>query len=193
MGGSNKSDNLVLLTVAEHLMAHTLLFRENPNNRKMANALYHMSNEIGIEKLLETVDNKEEFEELVSDIVKAKSMYDVKGENNPMFNKHHTEESRQLMSEKTKGRYAGEKNPLWGKHHTPEARKKMSIAKSGKNAPRAKKVYCPELDMTFDTIKEAQQYIGVTSGILQCCKFQFNRKTAGRHPVTNEKLHWRYV
>ena len=39
MGGNNKSINLVLLTVPEHLMAHTLLFRENPNNKKLLTGL----------------------------------------------------------------------------------------------------------------------------------------------------------
>lgn len=57
----------------------------------------------------------------------------------------------------------------------------------------SKKVYCPELDMTFVTIKEAQKYVGITSGIIACCRKYTKRKTAGKHPQTNEKLHWTYV
>lgn len=50
-----------------------------------------------------------------------------KGENNPLFGKHHTEESRKKMSEAMKG----ENNPLFGKHHSEETRRKMSEAKKG--------------------------------------------------------------
>lgn len=108
LGGNNKSNNLVASTIGEHLMAHTLLYRENSTNRKLLTALYHMSNEIGIQELLNAVDNEQEFMILVQDICKAKECYDISGENNPMYHKHHTEKSRKIMSEKKKGLYDGE-------------------------------------------------------------------------------------
>lgn len=193
LGGKNNSNNLVALTVGEHLMAHTLLFRENLNNKKLLTALYHMSNEIDIQELLNVVDNREEFMILVEDICKAKELYDISGKNNPMYHKHHTEKARKIMSEKKKGMYEGENNPRWGKHHTEEIKQKLSISRMGEGNPRARKVYCVELDMVFNTILDAQNYVGITSGILQCCSPKYNRETAGRHPITNERLHWAYV
>ena len=53
------------------------------------------------------------------------------GENNPLFGKHHTEESRKKMSEALKG----ENNPFYGKHHTDKTRRKMSEVKKGENNP----------------------------------------------------------
>ena len=59
----------------------------------------------------------------------------------------------------------------------------------GKNHPRAKAVYCVELDEIFDTAVEAhnkygfsQQHIGAV------CRGQ--RNTCGKHPETGEPLHW---
>lgn len=193
MGGTNKSHNLVLLTVGEHLVAHTLLFRENKDNKNLRVALYLMSNEIGIHKLLEAVDNTKEFELLVADIQKAKELYNIIGENNPMYNKHHSEKARKAMSEKKKAMYVGENNPHWGKRHTEKTKQRISETRRGKDNPAAKKVYCIELNKEFDTIREALDYVGIKNGITQCCSPKYNRETAGRHPVTNEKLHWVYV
>ena len=45
-----------------------------------------------------------------------------------MNGKHHSEDTRNKMSESKKG----ENNPLFGKHHSEESRKKMSESKKGK-------------------------------------------------------------
>lgn len=48
-----------------------------------------------------------------------------------------------------------------------------------------KKVYCVELDQTFNSIKEAERKTGVRhEGILRCCQGKY--KTAGN-------MHWKYV
>ena len=52
-----------------------------------------------------------------------------KGENNPFFGKHHSEESRRKMSESL----SGENHPFFGKHHSEESRRKMSEAHKGKH------------------------------------------------------------
>lgn len=190
LGGNNKSENLVLLTIAEHLMAHTLLVKENPDNKKLLTALYHMSYEIGMEELLKIVDDKDSFERIVKIIACVREARDITGTKNPMYHKHHTEQAKKAMSEKKKGRYKGEENHRWGKHHTEEAKKKISQSRMGKDNWKAKKVYCPELDMIFDTIAAAQAFVGITSGIVQCCNPKYGRKTAGKHPQTKEGLHW---
>ena len=193
MGGSNASDNLVLLTTAEHLIAHILLFRENMDNKELRFALYLMSNEIGTHKLLEAVDNQEEFKLFVNDICRVRELHDIKGKNNPMYHKHHSKKAREAMSEKKKIMYVGEGNPHWAKQHTEETKKRISETRMGKDNWMAKKVYCVELDRVFDTIREAMNYVGIKSGITQCCNPKYKRETAGRHPVTKERLHWAYI
>lgn len=69
---------------------------------------------------------------------------------------------------------------------------KLSQATSGDNNPRALKVYCPQLDETFDCIKYASDKYGVNrSSISSCLKGRL--KSAGKHPVTGEKLTWETV
>lgn len=46
--------------------------------------------------------------------------------------KHHSEETKEKLSEARKGKYMGEDNPMYGKHHTEKSRKKMSDARKGK-------------------------------------------------------------
>lgn len=65
-------------------------------------------------------------------------------------------------------------------------REKISAANKGKNGVM---VYCPELDETFMTIKEASDKYGINKvsiGYCLCGK----QKHAGKHPVTGEKLSW---
>ena len=52
-----------------------------------------------------------------------------RGENHPMFGKHHSEETRRKMSEAKKG----ENHPRFGKHHSEETRQKMREAHKGLN------------------------------------------------------------
>lgn len=65
-------------------------------------------------------------------------------ENNPMYGKHHTEETKKKISEHHKGLYEGDKNPMYGRpwwdENTPqekidEWREKRSKASSGANNP----------------------------------------------------------
>ena len=57
---------------------------------------------------------------------------------------------------------------------------------------RDKLYYCIELDKTFKTLKSAEEITGVcSSSIARVCKGE--RKSAGKHPITNEPLHWKYI
>lgn len=61
---------------------------------------------------------------------KQNPMYGVHryGEESPHYGKHHTDETKQKMSDVKKNMYSGEKNPFYGKHHkkikflTPDGR-----------------------------------------------------------------------
>ena len=92
-----------------------------------------------------------------------------KGENNPFYGKHHTEETKKMIGEKIKSERCGENHPMYGKKgilspnygktFTEEHKKKISESHKGKNNPSSKSVYIIELNMTFDTITECAKYL----------------------------------
>lgn len=49
-----------------------------------------------------------------------------KGENNPFYGRHHTEDSKSKISKAKKGKLCGEENPFHGKHHSEKSKRKMS-------------------------------------------------------------------
>ena len=53
-----------------------------------------------------------------------------RGENNPMFGKHFSEEHKYKLSQSNKGKHnnSGENNPFYGKHHSEETKQKMKDA-----------------------------------------------------------------
>lgn len=57
------------------------------------------------------------------------------GENHNFYGKHHSEKTKQKISNAIKG----EKHPWWGKHHTEETKRKISKAHKGKLIPEEEK------------------------------------------------------
>ena len=55
-----------------------------------------------------------------------------RGEQHPMYGKHHSEETKHKIRETLKGKMTGEDNPFYGKHHTEESKRKQSEVKKGK-------------------------------------------------------------
>lgn len=89
--------------------------------------------------------------------------------------------SGKTLSDETKSKIS---DTLTGIKRSPETLKKRKD-----NNPMNISVYCPELDMCFQTISDAAKYTGAQrSNIKQCLKGE--RHTAGKHAVTKEKLHW---
>lgn len=90
---------------------------------------------------------------------------------------------------------SGVNNPMYGKHHSEESRKKMSDSRTGKydgkNHPLHKPIYCPELNSIFWGAKEASDLLGISKGnICSCCRGDL--KSAGKHPITGDRLRWFY-
>lgn len=74
-----------------------------------------------------------------------------------------------------------------------ETREKISKSRLGKfcggDNPKAHPVYCPQLDRWFSYILEVEREgIASEGGVRDCLKGK--SKTAGRHPITGEKLTW---
>lgn len=74
-----------------------------------------------------------------------------------------------------------------------ETKMRMSKSKKGKYCgganPKAHSVYCPQLDRWFSYILEVEREgLASEAGVRDCLKGK--SKTAGKHPVTGERLTW---
>lgn len=113
------------------------------------------------------------------------------GKNNPFYGKKHTEETKQKISESRKGQCSGENHHFYGKKHTKEELKKMSDNRKGKGG---KRIICLNTGEIFNCMMDAARWCGLktSSSIGQVCNNTGKQKTAGKHPITKEKLYWKY-
>ena len=99
MGGTNDKENLIDLYAREHFIAHRLLALENPHNYKLLYAYVSMAYlQCDLHKRYEL--SPEEYEEVKIALSEAHKI--LMAENNPFKGKHHTEETRQRISEANK-------------------------------------------------------------------------------------------
>lgn len=151
LGGGNEEENLIDLFAKEHFIAHKLLAQENPDNNSLVFAWTCMAfPNNNVQERYETTP--EEYEEAKKAISKAMSGRTVSDEtkkkqsniakerfsvpeNNPFYGKHHTEETRNIIRQKNKGKSP----PNKGKHLSEETKQKISKAKKGKPLSDAEK------------------------------------------------------
>lgn len=94
----------------------------------------------------------------------------------------HSEESKKLMSEHTKG----ELNPMYGKHHSEETKAKISKALQS-HPNTSKKVLCVKTKKIYNSTREAERLTGINhNGINQAALPDGRQKTAGGY-------HWKYI
>ena len=92
------------------------------------------------------------------------------------------------LSEETKAKISQAHK---GKTLSEETKKKLSETLKGKH-PNSKKVICITTGEIFDYMGEAATKYNVAhQSISECCRNM--RKSAGKHPVTGERLKWEYV
>lgn len=87
---------------------------------------------------------------------------------------------KQWANPEIKAKILGENNGMYGRHHTEDAKQKMSEKKKGKPSTKRNTtpVLCIELNKVFDCAATAANELSTWSGgILEVCKG--NRKTAG--------------
>ena len=89
--------------------------------------------------------------------------------------KQFSEEHKRKLSESKKGKKLSE-----------ETKQKMSEAKS-------KKVICLETLQIFDNTTKAGEWCGVARTTIKNHLNDGKKKSAGKHPITGEKLHWMYL
>ena len=128
------------------------------------------------------------------------------GEEHPMYGHKHTDEAKQKVSQANKGRFVGEKSYMYGVPKSEEIRKKISETKTGvvlsedqkKNLRDKLKptqpLYCMELDEYFKNSYDVERKYNIYhTTVYECANNKKGRKSAGKHPVTGEKLHWKIV
>ena len=131
-----------------------------------------------------------------------KKGYLIRGENNPFYGKHHSEESKEKISDALKELYKNKENhPNYNKSMSEKQKQKISKTRKenekskGANNPRAKKVAQYEYDKKtkqqgklikiWNYAKQASEELKINHGhIIQCCKGKL--KSAGG-------FKWRYV
>ena len=185
MSGSNDEDNLVYLYAQEHYYAHKLLAIENPKNNGLQYAWWNMcqcsqngERNYGI--------SADEYCEARKRFVKA-----MKG-NSYALGQKLSKETCKKMSESHIGKCKGENNGMYGKHCSEESKNKIREKLTGNKNPSAKKVQCIETGEIFDTIKQAGEWCHIGHSDIAAL-IRGKQKSAGKHPSTGEKLHWKYV
>lgn len=196
LGGSNDKSNLIKLTYREHFIAHLILFKVY-RNRGMAMAVMMMSNH-GNKSSRLYEKSKTDIQGFISEktsgdknpmfgklivldcndkkIIIEKSEYNQNihkhitiGENNPMFGKKHSEESKKKMSENHAKAFLGKKHSeeskkiiaekLKGHKHSDESKKKMSESRQGSKNHASQPV---SIDgVRYETIKEAMDKLNI--------------------------------
>jgi len=111
-----------------------------------------------------------------------------------------SDETKRVMSEKAKGRYAGSKNPMYGVHRKLTEDHKRKISEHHKEQdgelnwmygkfygqnPRAKAVICIETGIVYDSAKRAAHELNVNYSSL-CAVIKGKRNQAGG-------LHFKYA
>lgn len=129
---------------------------------------------------------------------KEKCSERMRGENHPLYGTKASEETKQKKSASMKKYVQEHGNSFQGKKHTDET--KVRISKTlkengsckGANNPSARAVVCLETGEVFQTMQDAAKWCGqkCITNIGKSCKGQV--KSAGKHPITKEKLHWKY-
>ena len=152
----------------------------------------------------------DESKKKISDSKKGK----CSGENHPMYGKKHSEETKNKIKEARK-KQTGENHPMHGKKldegrkekllkaceelwKTEEFRKMQSEKALGNEWAIRRKVFCVELDMTFDCINDAKKYM-MDKYNQKCHNISYacngKRETCGVIVINEEKikLHWKYI
>lgn len=146
LGGTDDIDNLVELTAREHFICHWLLVKmtTGEDHYKMLNALRMMRAEKPGQQRYETAITSRVYESIKQEYARLQSER-IRGENNPMWGKTHTEQARRMISEKNKGKTLTEEQiarqvaAQTGRKRAPfseEWRAKMSESKRGEKNNR---------------------------------------------------------
>ena len=154
----------------------------------------------------------DEQKQKMSEMRKGKPMSEVARQNISKSKMGHytSEETKRKIGDANRGRALTDEHiekirqGNLGKIVPDDVRQKIGNANRGKKytnristqrmGPFPILIYCVELDMLFCGLHDANNKTGVDIGhINACCRNSPYRKSAGKHPITKEKLHWKYA
>ena len=185
LNGSNEKSNLIYLYGQEHYYAHKLLAIENPDNKDLQYAWWNMcqcskagkrSYDISADEYAQA---RKRFSENMKGNLYAQGLV-------------HSDETKELMSRSHLGKQVGSNNHMYGKHCSEHCKNLLRQKLSGKNNPYAHKVRCLETNQIFDTVQQASNWCNIGHSDI-AAYIRGKQKSAGKHPITGEKLHWEYV
>ena len=146
---------------------------------------------------IDMLDEKEKY--YISKFVSDNDEYGYNIESGGRTNQIVSEETRKKLSEALKGRVFSQEHrdnigqALTGRVFSDESIEKMRQAQIGRckgdKHPRCRPVYCPELDQRFWGAAEAEEIYSIDRTYIYAC-LSGRQKSAGKHPITGEKLHW---
>jgi hypothetical protein len=132
IGGSDKLNNLVLLTAKEHFLCHKLLLLIYPGEKCLIYALWMMANGSNFHR-------NNYLDVSIKDYEYCRNLY---SESRKGF--VYTEESKKKMSESQKEK-TGDKNSFYGRKHSEESKKKMSESAKNRKASEETKLKMSKL------------------------------------------------
>ena len=157
------------------------------------NFMFYIIEECSIDML----DDREKY--YIAKFVSDNDKYGYNIESGGRTNQIVSEETREKLSRALKGREFSQEHKdrigqaLAGRIFSDESIEKMRQAQigrcKGKKHPRCRPVYCPELDQKFWGAAEVEEIYGIDRTYIYAC-LSGRQKSAGKHPVTGEKLHW---
>ncbi|MFA5490882.1 MAG: NUMOD3 domain-containing DNA-binding protein [Candidimonas sp.] len=96
LNGTNDKDNLIILTPREHFIAHALLHKMYPHNRRLLNAIMAMR--------MNKTKNRYFVNSRLYQLLKIKWVISNSGENHHLWNKTHSDEAKKKISQSRKGK-----------------------------------------------------------------------------------------
>lgn len=124
----NSKNNLINLKYSDHILAHYYLCYCTRDKIKQSN-YYAFNMMVNIPSKDFDLDLFRKQQYVDYDNWYKEYCKNNSGKNNPMYGKHHTEETKQKIS-----KALSENNFMYGKHHTKEVKQKISKAMKGKNS-----------------------------------------------------------
>lgn len=182
--------NGITKTISVHRLV-AIHFIENPNNLNVINHIdgNKINNNItNLEWCTQSENVKHAYRTglaKITDETKRKMSESCKGEKSCNYGKKFSKEVRMKMSKSKKGKYTGEKSYWYGKHISEDTKQKLSESKKIK-------VICITTKEKFDSMSTASEKYNIKlSNLSACCRGK--QKSAGKHPITGEKLIWQYL
>ncbi len=178
LGGSDDSDNLVVLTPREHFICHWLLTKitTGEEHYKMLNALRMMRAENPGQKRYKTKITARVYEKLKLEYAQLQSEK-YKGENNPMYGDkfYRSEEGKKRQREAILGENNGAKKE--------EARKKIASSKLGKK----REAFTDEWRANMAKKKQGENNPRYGVEVLESTRQKIGDKIRGRKQTEEEK------